>query len=130
MKHFDHMHVMSLLGVCLDAGPAPYIIMPYMAHGSLLSYLKRERNSLFLPQDAADELVSKEVRKPIRAILIHCTLPFYHFFILFPFYSVDFHSAEFYSNLPLYSINMCTQGVKIIIAENEASYEMHKTSFS
>ena len=57
MKHFDHMHVMTLLGVCLDAGPAPYIIMPYMAHGSLLSYLKRERNSLFLPQDAADELV-------------------------------------------------------------------------
>ena len=57
MKHFDHMHVMTLLGVCLDAGPAPYIIMPYMAHGSLLSYLKRERNSLFLPQDAADEQV-------------------------------------------------------------------------
>ena len=59
MKRFDHMHVMTLLGVCLDAGPAPYIIMPYMAHGSLLSYLKRERNSLFLPQDAADEQVSK-----------------------------------------------------------------------
>ena len=56
MKHFDHMHVMTLLGVCLDADPAPYIIMPYMAHGSLLSYLKRERNSLLLPQDAADQM--------------------------------------------------------------------------
>ena len=84
MKHFDHMHVMTLLGVSLDADPAPYIIMPYMAHGSLLSYLKRERNSLFLPQDAADEMVFKEVRKPIRAILIHCSLPFLP---LFPFYS-------------------------------------------
>ena len=46
MKEFHHKHVMTLLGVCLDAGPAPYIIMPYMVNGSLLSYLKRERGNL------------------------------------------------------------------------------------
>ena len=34
MSQFKHTHVMSLIGVCLDAGSAPYIIMPYMANES------------------------------------------------------------------------------------------------
>ena len=41
MSRFRHAHVMDLLGVCLDTdSAAPYIIMPYMAHGSLLQLLK------------------------------------------------------------------------------------------
>ena len=43
MSRFKHSHVMGLIGVCLDAGSASYIIMPYMANGSLLKYLRRER---------------------------------------------------------------------------------------
>ena len=31
MQNFDHPNVMGLIGVCLDAGPAPYIVLPYMA---------------------------------------------------------------------------------------------------
>ena len=54
MSRFKHAHVMGLIGVCLDAGSAPYIIMPYMANGSLLKYLKRERNNIVL-LDKADE---------------------------------------------------------------------------
>ena len=46
MGRFKHAHVMGLIGVCLNAGSAPYIILPYMANGSLLKYLKKERNSL------------------------------------------------------------------------------------
>ena len=46
MKNFDHLHVMTLKGVCLDGGPVPYIVLPYMANGSLLSYLKKERKNL------------------------------------------------------------------------------------
>ena len=57
MRKFKHPHVMGLIGVCLDAGPAPYIVMPYMANGSLLSYLKRERGSLVLKEDADEDLV-------------------------------------------------------------------------
>ena len=49
MKNFDHPNVMSLLGVCLDAGPAPYIVLPYMANGNLLSHLKTNRETLVLP---------------------------------------------------------------------------------
>ena len=50
MSRFKHPHVMSLIGVCLDAGPAPYIIMPYMANGCLLDYLKRHRNNLVMKE--------------------------------------------------------------------------------
>ena len=52
MKSFDHPHVMTLKGVCLDGGPVPYIILPYMANGDLLSYLKKERHSLIIKHDA------------------------------------------------------------------------------
>ena len=51
MQDFDHPHVMSLIGVCLDAGPGVAIVMPYMANGSLISYLKKERSSLELDED-------------------------------------------------------------------------------
>ena len=48
MHKFDHPNVLKLIGVCLDGGPAPYIIMPFMANGNLLSYLKRERDDLIV----------------------------------------------------------------------------------
>ena len=31
MKQLNHPNVMELVGVCLDAGTSPYIILPYMA---------------------------------------------------------------------------------------------------
>ena len=58
MKHFEHPNVLHLIGVCLDAGPAPYVVMPYMANGSLLHYLKKERNNLVLPDGVDDDVVS------------------------------------------------------------------------
>ena len=50
MSQFKHSHVMGLIGVCLDADSAPFIIMPYMANGSLLKYLKRVRDNIVLPE--------------------------------------------------------------------------------
>ncbi len=63
MAEFDHNNVLSLTGVCLDGGPAPYIVMPFMFNGSLLSYLTKNRESLHFPPDAVDEeqLVSETV---------------------------------------------------------------------
>ena len=55
MQEFDHPHVMSLLGVCLD--PSVGIVMPYMANGSILDYLKRERTSLLVTKMAKVEEV-------------------------------------------------------------------------
>lgn len=48
MKNFHHQHVMTLKGVCLDGGPIPYVVLPYMANGSLLSYIRKERSNLVL----------------------------------------------------------------------------------
>ena len=31
MKQLNHFNVTTLEGVCLDAGPAPFIVLPYMA---------------------------------------------------------------------------------------------------
>ena len=60
MSSFDHVNVLTLKGVCLDGGPAPYIIMPFMANGSLLAYLKKNRKSLVISSEDADgEDVSK-----------------------------------------------------------------------
>ena len=55
MYDFNHTNVLTLTGVCLDGGTAPYIVMPFMANGSLLSYLKKHRNKLVvLPQNEQD----------------------------------------------------------------------------
>ena len=48
MSEFDHPNVLTLIGVCLDGGPAPFVIMPYMANGSLLCYLRKNRESLVI----------------------------------------------------------------------------------
>ena len=48
MKKLIHPNVMNLIGVCVDAGPTPYIVLPYMANGDLLSYLRKCQNSLLV----------------------------------------------------------------------------------
>ena len=57
MPLFDHPHVMTLIGVCLDVVPGWALVMPYMANGSLLAYLKNERPNLDLSDDAEIEAV-------------------------------------------------------------------------
>ena len=52
MKDFDHPNVMSLIGVCLDAGPGVSLVMPFMANGCLLDYLKKERDNLYLSENS------------------------------------------------------------------------------
>ena len=59
MKDFQHPNVMSLIGVCLDAGPGVSIVMPFMANGSLLDYLKKEREKIYLPDTSELEDVSQ-----------------------------------------------------------------------
>ncbi|XP_023662988.2 tyrosine-protein kinase receptor UFO-like isoform X1 [Paramormyrops kingsleyae] len=57
MKEFDHPNIMRLLGVCLqtvegEGYPSPVVILPYMKHGDLHSYLLYSRLGdcpVFLP---------------------------------------------------------------------------------
>ena len=57
MHKFDHPNVIALLGVCLDAGPSPYIVLPFMANGSVLSFLRENKSSLQLSDDAEEDKV-------------------------------------------------------------------------
>ena len=44
MKDFKHCHVLSLLGVCFNTPDhSPYIILPFMANGSVKTYLRAKR---------------------------------------------------------------------------------------
>ena len=61
MSEFDHPNVLTLRGVCLDGGPAPYIIMPFMANGNLLTYLKNNRKTLVIASGSEDEEVSSRI---------------------------------------------------------------------
>ena len=58
MSKFDHPNVLRLRGVCLNGGPAPYIIMPFMANGNLLTYLKDNRKTLVISSGSEDDEVS------------------------------------------------------------------------
>jgi serine/threonine protein kinase len=53
MYSFNHPNILSFSGVCLDGGPAPYIIMPLMTNGSLLNHLKKNRDSLVISSDCS-----------------------------------------------------------------------------
>ena len=44
MKDFQHPNILGLTGVCFDTPDGvPFIILPFMANGSLKDYLKRKR---------------------------------------------------------------------------------------
>lgn len=55
MKEFNHRHVMQLIGVSTESGVG--VVMPYMANGSVLSYLKKEKMTLLLNEDTDIEKV-------------------------------------------------------------------------
>ena len=61
MQGFEHPHVLNIIGVCVDAGPTPYIVMPFMANGSLFAYIKKEKKNLVVPNDTADEELASSV---------------------------------------------------------------------
>ncbi len=59
MSSLNHPNVLNVIGVCSDGGHTPYVIMPFMINGDLLSYLKKERSNLVVPLD--EELDGKTV---------------------------------------------------------------------
>ena len=46
MANFGHPNVMKLIGLSISKSRTLFVIMPFMAQGSLLSYLRRNRAAL------------------------------------------------------------------------------------
>ena len=55
MEKFHHPNVLTLRGVCLDGGPSPFIIMPFMSNGSLHDYLRKNRETLVISEESKGE---------------------------------------------------------------------------
>ena len=59
MSNFNHPNVMKLIGVCIDSKDTPYVVMHYMTHGSLFSYLRKNREEMSITSDGDNsDLVS------------------------------------------------------------------------
>ena len=59
MARFNHPNVMKLLGVAISKSKPLLVVMPFMAQGSLLSYLKRNRAELTVENEELTDLVIK-----------------------------------------------------------------------
>ena len=69
MQSFDHLNVLPLIGICLDANQVPSLIMPFMSNGSLLSYLRKEAVT-FNVSELADENVVSDVTKQLLSMCL------------------------------------------------------------
>ena len=57
MSQLQHPNVVEIIGVCLDQGAVPFLVMPFMSNGNLLQYLKTNREKLVWPTNTNhDEL--------------------------------------------------------------------------
>jgi len=71
MQHFDHPNVMSLVGVSLEGNVGgPCIIMPFMAKGSLLHYLRQEAETLKPSKDTDITQVGVVAKAPFFMLLL------------------------------------------------------------
>lgn len=44
MREFNHDHVLRLLGIVIDGDQSPLVVLPFMTHGDVLSYIRNENN--------------------------------------------------------------------------------------
>ena len=54
MCQLQHPNALTPIGVCVET-EVPYLIMPLMERGSLLMYLRKEKDKLFIPEDTDSE---------------------------------------------------------------------------
>ena len=71
MIDLEHPHVLNIIGVCLDAGPAPYIVVPFMANGNLLTYIKGEKDNLVFPDHS---MADSEPVSILALMLLHISI--------------------------------------------------------
>ena len=57
MQQFNHNNVLRLLGVVVVGLSGPSIVMPFMANGNLSSYLRKNQETVILPNTADTDTV-------------------------------------------------------------------------
>ena len=57
MARFDHPNVMKLIGVSMNKYKHLFIVMPFMAKGSLLYHLKKNRHIFTIESEEITEMV-------------------------------------------------------------------------
>ena len=57
MLPLSHPNVMSLIGLCFD-GEVPLVIMPYMSDGSVLDYVRENKEQLLFTDHPSQENVT------------------------------------------------------------------------
>ena len=62
---------MSVIGVCENFCGGPAVVMPFMANGSVLDYLRRERKSLVLCAEAEKSMVCIYVVQQFRPFVVY-----------------------------------------------------------
>ena len=60
MISFDHPNVMSVIGVSVDR-EIPFLIMPFMTNGSVLEYVKHNKEELLYTSEATEAQVCQSV---------------------------------------------------------------------
>jgi len=61
MTKFDHRHVLHIIGIAFDANSFPMVVLPFMQHGDLLSYIRDEHNVSSFHFISALSVLSKTV---------------------------------------------------------------------
>ena len=51
MLSFNHPNVMPLIGLCIE-GEMPLLIMPFMSNGSLLDYVRQNRDKIYFLENS------------------------------------------------------------------------------
>ena len=60
MISFDHPNVMPVIGVSVDRD-IPFLIMPFMANGSVLEYVRHHEEELLYTSEATEAQVGQSV---------------------------------------------------------------------
>ena len=71
MVHFDHPNVMILTGVILEEGSAPLLVMPYMAKGTVLTFVRDNKTQFLFENEEEQQKVSTVHSFPDTPILEH-----------------------------------------------------------
>ncbi len=123
MKDFSHPNILGLAGVCFDtADGVPYIILPFMANGSLKDFLKNKRvhitNIDTLPEVICDNYIHADIQTVANqdlnsffasnAIHNYVTSQYLDIYISYYQYSINIYTCRFMQDLNESSlVRMC-----------------------